>query len=132
MYRHSLAAAIHHMGWAKRKAPPVHEDKPTGLGSHLKVPLVLFPDNSGHGMEFAMTPSDSAAESAAESAAALQDGLLSSERDSEAPAEDRGLIPGLRDDGNRLAAVRGIVIGTVVGIIIWAAILWVAKGVLVG
>ncbi len=62
-----------------------------------------------------------------------QDEPLSSERDSEAAAEDSGgLIAGLRDGGNRLAAVRGIVIGTVVGIIIWAAILWVAKGVLVG
>jgi hypothetical protein len=61
------------------------------------------------------------------------DELLSHETQSEAPAEDSmGLIAGLRDDGNRLAAVRGIVIGTVVGIIIWAAILWVAKGVLVG
>ncbi len=80
-----------------------------------------------------MTPSDSAAESAAESAAALQDGLLSFERDSETPAEDSGgLIVGLRDDGNRLAATRGIMIGTVVGIIIWAVIFLVAKGALVG
>ena len=49
-----------------------------------------------------------------------QDELLS-ERDSEAPAEDsRGLIAGLRDDGNRLAAVRGILIGAVLGGTIWA------------
>ncbi len=62
-----------------------------------------------------------------------QDEMVSFERDSETPAEDSGgLIVGLRDDGNRLAATRGIMIGTVVGIIIWAAILWVAKGVLVG
>jgi hypothetical protein len=58
-----------------------------------------------------------------------QDEPLSSERVSEPPAEDSGgLIAGLRDDGNRLAAVRGIMIGTVVGIIIWAALFLVAKG----
>ncbi len=58
-----------------------------------------------------------------------QDELLSSERVSEAPAEDSGgLIAGLRDDGNKLAAARGIMIGTVVGIIIWAVIFLVAKG----
>ncbi len=57
-----------------------------------------------------------------------QDELLSSERVSEAPAEDSGgLIAGLRDDGNKLAAARGIMIGTVVGSIIWAVIFWVLK-----
>ncbi len=62
-----------------------------------------------------------------------QDEMVSFERDSETPAEDSGgLIVGLSDDGNRLAAVRGIVIGTVVGIIIWAVIFLVAKGALVG
>lgn len=35
-----------------------------------------------------------------------------------------GLIAGLRDDGNRLAATRGVLIGTVLGITLWAAILW--------
>jgi hypothetical protein len=54
-----------------------------------------------------------------------QDELLSHETQSEAPAEGgRGLIAGLHDDGNRLAAVRGIMIGTVLGIIVWAVILW--------
>ncbi len=65
-------------GWGRlgqEKAPPVHEDKPTGLRSHLKVKLVFCPENSGHGMEFAMAPLDSAAESASESATALQDTL---------------------------------------------------------
>jgi hypothetical protein len=58
-----------------------------------------------------------------------QDEPLSSERVSEAAAEDSGgLIAGQRDDGNRLAAARGIMIGTVVGIIIWAVIFLVAKG----
>ncbi len=53
-----------------------------------------------------------------------QDEMVSFERDSETPAEDSGgLIVGLRDDGNRLAATRGIMIGTVLGIIIWAVIL---------
>ena len=62
-----------------------------------------------------------------------QDEMVSFERDSETPAEDSGgLIVGLRDDGNRLAATRGIMIGTVVGIIIWAVIFLVAKGALVG
>jgi hypothetical protein len=65
-------------GWGRlgqKEAPLAHEDKPTGLGSHLKVKLVFCPDNSGHGMEFAMAPLDSAAESPAESATALQDTL---------------------------------------------------------
>ncbi len=58
-----------------------------------------------------------------------QDEPLSSERDNEAAAEDSGgLIAGLSDDGNKLAATRGIMIGTVVGIIIWAVIFLVAKG----
>ena len=62
-----------------------------------------------------------------------QDEMVSFERDSETPAEySGGLIVGLRDDGNRLAATRGIMIGTVVGIIIWAVIFLVAKGALVG
>ncbi len=62
-----------------------------------------------------------------------QDEMVSFERDSETPAEDSGeLIVGLRDDGNRLAATKGIMIGTVVGIIIWAVIFLVAKGALVG
>ena len=53
------------------------------------------------------------------------DDTLSNEMDSKSPAEDsRGLIAGLRDDSNRLAAARGIVIGTVFGIIVWAVILW--------
>ncbi len=55
-----------------------------------------------------------------------QDELLSHETPSEAPAEDSmGLIAGLRDDSNRLAAARGIMIGMVLGIILWAVILWV-------
>ena len=55
-----------------------------------------------------------------------QDELLSHETQSEAPAEDSmGLIAGLRDDSNRLAAARGIMIGMVLGIILWAVILWV-------
>ncbi len=69
-------------GWGRlgqKEAPLAHEDKPTGLGSHLKVKLVFCADNSGHGMEFAMAPLDSAAESPAESpaesATALQDTL---------------------------------------------------------
>ncbi len=50
---------------------------------------------------------------------------LFSERESESPAEDnRGVIAGLRDDSNRLAATRGIMIGTVLGGITWAVILW--------
>jgi hypothetical protein len=54
-----------------------------------------------------------------------QDELLSHETQSEAPAEDSGgLIAGLRDDSNRLAAARGVMIGTVLGIIVWAVILW--------
>ncbi len=36
----------------------------------------------------------------------------------------RELIAGLHDDGNRLAVVRGIMIGTILGIIVWAVILW--------
>ncbi len=57
---------------------------------------------------------------------ATQDELHSYQRESEAPAEGgRGMIAGLRDDSNRLAAARGIMIGTVLGIIIWAVILWV-------
>ncbi len=55
-----------------------------------------------------------------------QDELRSHETPSEAPAEDSmGLIAGLRDDSNRLAAARGIMIGMVLGIILWAVILWV-------
>jgi len=55
-----------------------------------------------------------------------QDEPLSNEMDSETPEEDSGgLIAGLRDDGNRNAATRGIMIGTVLGGIIWAVILWV-------
>ncbi len=55
-----------------------------------------------------------------------QDELLSHETQSEAPAEDSmGLIAGLRDDSDRLAAARGIMIGMVLGIILWAVILWV-------
>ena len=55
-----------------------------------------------------------------------QDELLSHETQSEVPVEDSmGLIAGLRDDSNRLAAARGIMIGTVLGIILWAVILWV-------
>jgi hypothetical protein len=58
-----------------------------------------------------------------------QDEPLSSERVSETPAEDSGgLIAGLSDDGNKLDAVRGIMIGTVVGIMIWAVIFLVAMG----
>ena len=57
---------------------------------------------------------------------ATKDELLSHETQSEAPTEGgRGLIAGLRDDSNRLAAARGIMIGTVLGIIVWAVILWV-------
>ncbi len=57
-----------------------------------------------------------------------QDELLSHETQSEAPAEGgRGLIAGLRDDSNRLAAARGIMIGTVLGSIVWAVIFWVLK-----
>ncbi len=57
-----------------------------------------------------------------------QDELLSHETQSEAPAEGgRGLIAGLRDDSNRLAAARGIVMGTVLGSIVWAVIFWVLK-----
>jgi hypothetical protein len=57
---------------------------------------------------------------------ATQDKLHSYQRESEAPVEDSmGLIAGLRDDSNRLAAARGIMIGTVLGIILWAVILWV-------
>jgi hypothetical protein len=55
-----------------------------------------------------------------------QDEPLSHETQSKAPAEDSmGLIAGLRDDSNRLAAARGIMIGMVLGIILWAVILWV-------
>ena len=55
---------------------------------------------------------------------APQDAALP-DSDSEATAQfDGGLIAGLRDDGNRLSAMRGVVIGTVLGIAIWSAILW--------
>jgi hypothetical protein len=55
-----------------------------------------------------------------------QDEPLSHETQSKAPAEDsKGLIAGLHDDGNRLAAVRGIMIGAVLGGTIWAVVLWV-------
>ncbi len=54
-----------------------------------------------------------------------KDELLSHETQSEAPAEDsRGLIAGLRDDSNRVAAARGVMIGTVLGMIVCAVILW--------
>ncbi len=57
---------------------------------------------------------------------ATQDELHSYQRESEAPAEaGRGMIAGLRDDSNRLAAARGIMIGTVLGIIICGVIFWV-------
>jgi hypothetical protein len=57
---------------------------------------------------------------------ATTDELLSHETQSDAPAEDSGgLIAGLRDDSNRLAAARGIMVGTVLGGITWAVILWV-------
>ena len=49
--------------------------------------------------------------------------LAESERAATAE-DDAGLIAGLRDEGNRLAATRGILIGTVLGILLWAAILW--------
>ena len=55
---------------------------------------------------------------------ATHDELHSYQSESEAPAEGgRGMIAGLRDDSKRLAATRGIVKGTVLGIIIWAVIL---------
>jgi hypothetical protein len=55
-----------------------------------------------------------------------KDELLSHETQSEAPAEGgRGLIAGLRDDSNSLAAARGMMIGVVLGGITWAVILWV-------
>ena len=51
---------------------------------------------------------------------------MSYERNSEAPAKDsRGIIAGLRDDSNRLAAARGVMLGTALGSIICAVILWV-------
>ena len=57
-----------------------------------------------------------------------QDELVSYERDSEAPAEySRGIIAGLRDDSNRLAAARGVALGTVLGGIICALVLWVLR-----
>ena len=57
-----------------------------------------------------------------------QDDLVSYERDSEAPAEESwGLIAGLRDDGNRLAAARGVALGAVLGGIICAVVLWVLR-----
>ncbi len=57
---------------------------------------------------------------------ATKDELLSHETQSEAPAEGgSGLIAGLRDDSNRLAAARGMMIGAVLGGITWALILWV-------
>ena len=57
-----------------------------------------------------------------------QDELVSCEGDSEAPAEDsRGIIAGLRDDSNRLAAARGVALGTVLGGIICATVLWVLR-----
>ncbi len=57
-----------------------------------------------------------------------QDELVSYERDSEAPVEDsRGLIAGLRDDSNRLAAARGVALGAVLGGIICALVLWVLR-----
>ena len=56
---------------------------------------------------------------------ATTDELLSHETQSEAPVEGgRELIAGLRDDSNRLAAARGIMIGTVLGGIICAVVLW--------
>ena len=72
---HPYPGSYPHLRQPKKKAPPVHEDKSAGLGSHLKAPLVFCPENWGHGMEFAMTPLNSAAESAAESGTALQDTL---------------------------------------------------------
>jgi hypothetical protein len=57
---------------------------------------------------------------------ASQDELHSEGRQSEAPVKDsRGLIVGLRDDSNRLAAVRGVMWGAILGGITWAVILWV-------
>ncbi len=57
-----------------------------------------------------------------------QDEPVSYERDSEAPAEEsRGLIAGPRDDSNRLAAARGVALGTVLGGIICALVLWVLR-----
>ena len=45
---------------------------------------------------------------------ATKDELLSHETQSEAPAEGgMGLIAGLRDDSNRLAAVRGVMWGAI-------------------
>ena len=57
---------------------------------------------------------------------ATKDELLSHERQSEAPAEDSGgIIAERRDDSNMLAAARGVMLGTVLGSIICAVILWV-------
>lgn len=41
-----------------------------------------------------------------------------------AAGDGGGLIAGLRDEGNRLAAVRGVLLGTLLGIALWSAILW--------
>ena len=50
---------------------------------------------------------------------------LSNEMDSDTPEQvSEGLIAGLRDDSNRLAAARGVLIGTGLGIFAWAVILW--------
>ncbi len=62
----------------RSEAPPAHEDKPTGLGLHLKVPLIFCPENLGHGMEFAMAPLDTA--SAQQDTLTLIDEQLRGER----------------------------------------------------
>ncbi len=55
---------------------------------------------------------------------ASQDEPLAGSAGEGAADDGEGLIAGLRDEGNRLAAVRGVMIGTVLGIVLWTAILW--------
>lgn len=49
---------------------------------------------------------------------------LAASAEKHSPNGDGGLIAGLRDEGNRTAAVRGVAIGVVLGTIVWAVILW--------
>ena len=55
---------------------------------------------------------------------APQDEPLLESHGDDAADHGGGLIAGLRDEGNRLAATRGVLIGTVLGVVLWAAILW--------
>ena len=59
----------------------------------------------------------------------IQDELRSREARGEMPMESKGarntILPD-RDD--RLAAARGVVVGTVLGMIVWAVILWGSSG----